>query len=149
MDLRQPFLRLCLMCQCPAAQSSTVCDPERKSLFRGKADGGFSTFLGATHLTTELMDHSSTAQDPPQAKGVCNLLREGHRLLALRQPLVRIAQTPQRPGSKAMANHPSVLSIEERRGTVLLGIVQRYTLRQVCVRLGDRTQGEQRRSQGT
>src|SRR5262249_21773407 len=38
---------------------------------------------------------------------------------------------------------------EERRGTVLLGIVQRYTLRKVCVRIGYRTQGEQRRSQGT
>ena len=65
-----------------------------------------------------------------------NLLRQGHRLVALRQPLVRIAQEPQRPGGKAVAHHPSVLPIEERRGTVLLGIVERDTLRKVRVRSG-------------
>src|SRR4029450_3308122 len=148
-DLLDPFLSLSLVRKCPAAQNSTVCHPERKSLFRGKADGGFSTFLGETHLTTELMVHSSTGQDQTQAKRVCNLLGAGHRLLALRSPLVRIAQTPQCPGSKAMANHPSVLAIEERRSTVLLGIVERYTLRKGCVRIGYRAQVEQRRSQGT
>jgi hypothetical protein len=30
--------------------------------------------------------------------------------------------------------HPSVVPIEERQGTMLLGIVKRYTLRKVGVR---------------
>src|SRR5262249_36900336 len=148
-ELRDSCLRLSVVHQRPAVEKRTKRHPERKSLLRRKADGGFSTFLGATYLTTELMEHGSTGQDPTQAKRVGNLLCEGHRLLALREPLGRIAQTPQRPGSKALANHPSVLAIEERRGTVLLGVVKGYPLRKVCVRISYRTQGEQRRSQGT
>ena len=69
-------------------------------------------------------------------KGCATLLRQGHRLVAPRQPLVRIAQVPQRPRGKAVANHASVLPIEERRGAVLLGIVERDTLRKVRVRRG-------------
>ena len=82
------------------------------------------------------MEHGSTAQGKTQAKGVRTLLRQGHRLVAPRQPLVRIAQEPQRPGGIAVANHTSVLPIEERRGAVLLGIVERYTLCKVRVRCG-------------
>ena len=36
-----------------------------------------------------------------------------------------------------MADHSSVLAIEQRRGTVLCGIVERYTLRKMRVRRGD------------
>ena len=95
------------------------------------------------------MEHGSKVQGKTQAKGVRTLLRQGHRFLAPRQPLVRIAQVPQRPGGKAVAHHPSVLPIEERRGTVLLGIVERYPLGKVRVRSGYRAQVEQRRPQGT
>ena len=51
----------------------------------------------STHLTAELMEHRRTAQGKTEAKGVCTLLRQGHRLLAPRQPLVRIAQDPTAP----------------------------------------------------
>ena len=44
-------------------------------------------------------------QGAAEAKRMCALLCQRHRLLAPRQPLVRIAQHPQRPGSKAVANH--------------------------------------------
>ncbi len=47
------------------------------------------------------------------------------------------------------ANHASVLPIAERRGTVLLGVVERDPLLQVRVRRGYRSQDEQRRPQGT
>ena len=95
------------------------------------------------------MEHGSKAQDKTQAKGVRTLLRQGHRCVDPRQPLVRIAQVPQRPGGKAVANHARVLPIEDRSGAVLLGIVERYTLRQVPVRRGWHTQAEQRRPHGT
>src|SRR5262249_8295352 len=97
-DLLAPFLPLSLVRQRPVAEHSTARPPERKPLFRGEDDGRFSTFLGATHLAAELMEHGSKAQGISQAKGVGNLLREGDRLLAPRQPLIRIAQYPQRPG---------------------------------------------------
>ena len=131
-----PSLRLSLVRQRPAAQDRTVRHPVRKSLFRGEADGGFGTLLGRTPLTAELMEHGSPAQGKTQAKGACTLLRQGHCLLAPRQPLVRRAQVPQHPSSIAAANHASVLPIEERRGTVLRGVVQGYPLRKVRVRSG-------------
>ena len=48
-----------------------------------------------------------------------------------------------------MANHARVLPIEDRRGVVLLGVVERYPLRQVRVRRGWRAQEGQCRPQGT
>ena len=74
-----------------------------------------------------------------------NVLRQGHRLLALRQPLLRSAQGPQHPGGMAAADHASVLPIEERLGAVLLVIVKRYPLGKMGVRQGCRAQEEQRR----
>ena len=82
------------------------------------------------------MEHGSKAQGKTQAKGVRTLLRQGHRLVAPRQPLVRIAKIPQRPGGIAAANHASVVPIEERRGAVLLGVVEGYPLCKVRVRRG-------------
>ena len=95
------------------------------------------------------MEHGSSAQGITQAIGVRTLLRQGQRLIEPRQPLVRIAQGPQRPSSKVMANHASVVSVEERSGAVLLGIVQGYPLCKVCERRNCRTQEEQRRPYGT
>src|SRR5215470_7146855 len=148
-ELLDALLRLSLLCQCPATQNSTVCHPERKSLFRRHRQGGFSTLLGQTHLTAALMEYSSHAQDKTQAVGVRMLLRQRHRLLAPRQPLLRIAQGPQRPGGKAMAHHTSIRPIKEHPGTVLLRVVQGYSLRKMRVRRGYRTQEEQRPPQGT
>src|SRR5215831_3056979 len=71
-----------------------------------------------------------------QTEGVRALLRQCHRLLTLRQPLVRIAKNAQRTSRKALAHHASVLPMQERRGAVLLGIIERYTLRKMGVRLG-------------
>jgi len=76
------------------------------------------------------MEHASPAQGKTEAKGVYTLLRQRHRLLASRQPLVRIAKITQRPVGKAVTHHPSVLAIEPRRSAVLLGIIERYPLRQ-------------------
>src|SRR5438445_65876 len=109
LDLLDPFPGLSLLCQCPAAQNSTHRPPVRKSLVRGKADGGFCTILGETYLAAELMDHGSNAQGKTEAKGVCNLLRQGQRLIVPCQPLVRIAKVPQRPGGMAAAHHTRVL----------------------------------------
>ena len=127
---------LSMVRQRPAAQDRTDRPPVRKSLFRGEGNGGFGALLGGTSLAAELMDHGRIAQGKTQAKGVCNLVRQGHRLLATRQPLVRRAQVPQRPSGMDAAHHTSVLPIEDRRGVVLLGIVDLYTLRQVRVRRG-------------
>ena len=74
------------------------------------------------------MEHSSPVQGKTQAKGVCTLLRQRHRLLAPRQPLFRIAQVPQCPGGMDVAHDTSVVPIEERSGAVLLGGVERHTL---------------------
>src|SRR5215831_18791749 len=80
-ELLNPFLRLSLLRQRPAVQESTVCHPGRKSLFLRQADGGFRSLLGRTHLTTELMEKGSKAQDITQTRGVDHVLRQGHRLL--------------------------------------------------------------------
>ena len=77
------------------------------------------------------MEHGSMTQDKTQAEGVRHVLREDHRLLAPRQPLVRRTQVPQRIGGKDVANHAYVLPVEERLSTVLLGIIQGDTLREV------------------
>src|SRR5262249_37140837 len=109
----------------------------------------FRALLGSVPFTAELMEHGSTTHGNTQAKGVCNLLRQRHRLLALRQLLVRIAQEPQRPGAKAVAHHTRVIPMQERRGTMLLGVVECNTLRKMRVRSGSISQHQQRRSQGT
>src|SRR5262245_16050151 len=111
------------MGQRPAAEHRTDRHPVRKSLFLGEVDRGFSTFLGGMPLTAELMEYGNHTPGKTQAKGVGNLLCQRHRLLALRQPLVRRAQVPQFPGSMAMANDPGILPIEDSRGAVLLGVV--------------------------
>src|SRR5262249_47029662 len=95
--------------------------------------GSGGVFLGATLLTAVLMEYRRTTQGKSQAKGMSNLLCQGHRLLALCQPLVRIAEVPQRPGRVAVTNHTSVVPIAERRGAVLRGVVERHTLRKVRV----------------
>src|SRR3989442_11505897 len=119
--------------------------PILKSLFLGETDSGFSTLLGRTHLTAELMKHGSKAQAITKTIGVYNVLRQGHRLIVPCQSLVRIAKGPQRRGSKVMARHASVLPIEERLGAVLLGIIERYALCHMRARRGYRAQVEQRR----
>src|SRR5713101_6849887 len=121
LDLLAPLPSLSLLRQRPAAQDRTTCTPVWESLFGGEDNGGFGALLGGTPFPAELMEHRRKAQGKTQTKGVRNLLRQGHRLLALRQPLVRIAQVPQRPGTNAMANHARVLPVEDCRGAVLLG----------------------------
>ena len=54
--------------------------------------GGFGTFLGSIPLATELMEYGRIAQGIPEAKGVRCLLRQCHRLLALRQKAGRQTQ---------------------------------------------------------
>src|SRR5438309_12121143 len=75
-DLLDPFLRLSLLHQCPAAQKTTERHPLRKALFCRQDDGSFGTLLGATSLPAELMGHSSKNQDETQAVGVRQLLRQ-------------------------------------------------------------------------
>src|SRR5262245_8325980 len=127
-ELLNPFLRLSLLRQRPAVQERTGCHPGWKSLFRGETDSGFRSLLGRTHLPTELMEKGSKAQDITQTRWVDHGLRQGHRLLVPCQPLLRIPQRPQRPGGMAAAHHACVLPIEERQGTVPLGIIKRYAL---------------------
>ena len=148
MYLLNPFLRLsCLLRQRPATEDRTERPPERKSLFPSKTDGGFGVLLGGTSLPAHLMEEGSLVQGKTEGVGVRNLLRQGHRLLALRQPLIRIAQVPQCQGSLAVANHTSILPMPERRGAVLLGVVECHTLRKMRVRSGDRPQLVQCRPQ--
>ena len=85
-------------------------------------------FLDCLNLPAVLMDHGSPTQGKPQAKGMRTLLCQQQRIVTPRQPLVRIAQGPQRPGGKAITNHTRVVPIEEHQGTVLLGIIERYPL---------------------
>src|SRR5262245_45076475 len=147
--LLYPFLRVPLMCQCPATDGRTKRHQVGKSLSCCKSDRSVGTLLGSLRLQAQLMEHGSPAQDKPQAKGVGTLLRQGQCLLAPREPLVRIAQVPQRTGAIAMANDTSVVPIEERSSTVLLRVIQGSSLRKMCVRRGDRSQLVQCRSQGT
>src|SRR5215471_20468043 len=107
LDLHDTFVRLFLLRPCPTTEHSTDRPPVRKSLFRGEAHSGFAAFLGSTHLAAERMAYGSSVQGKSQAKRVRTLLRQCHRCLALRQPLVRIPKVPQRPRTKAMANHAS------------------------------------------
>src|SRR5712691_9658349 len=134
-DLLNPFLRLSLLREGPATQDRTHRPPVRKSLFLGETESGFTTFLGATPLTTELIEHRRTTQGIAEAKGMRHVLRQGHRLIGPCESLVRIAKPPQRQRGMATAHHARVLPIEEHRGAVLLGIIKRYALCQMRVRL--------------
>src|SRR5215471_7985191 len=98
----------------------------RKSLFLGEADGGFGTLSRNTHLATELVEYDSTNQGKSQAKRVCTLLCQRYRLVVPPLPLGRIAPVPEHPSGTAVAHDGNVLAIEQGRGTVLLGIVERY-----------------------
>src|SRR5215467_2091437 len=133
--LLDPFLRLSLVRECPATYDRTDCHPIRKTLFLRKAHRGFGAFLGPTRLATELMAYRRTTQGKVQAIRVCHLLCPGQCLVVACPRLVRRAQQPQHPSIIAAARHPSVLPIEERKGTVLLRIVQGYPLRKVGMRL--------------
>src|SRR5215510_16051102 len=89
-NLCHPFLRLSLLHECPPTQESTICHPEGKALLLRQGHGGFSAFLGATHVATELMEHRRTNEGGTQVIGMRQLLRQRHRFLTLRQPLVGI-----------------------------------------------------------
>src|SRR5262249_41548316 len=78
-DLCHPFLRPSLLHQYPPTQESTDCHPEGKSLFLRQGHGGFSAFLGATHVATELMEHRRTTEGETQVIGMRWLLRQRHR----------------------------------------------------------------------
>ena len=60
------------------------------------------------------------------------LLGEGERVVDAPQGLVRIAKIPQRPGPKGEAVHPGVIAIQKGVGAMLLGMVERHALLQVC-----------------
>src|SRR5262249_7208443 len=139
-DLLDPFLRPPLVCEHPATLDSTVRLPLRKSLLLRDADGGFRMRLHRRHLTTELMEYRPPIPGKTEAIGVRQLLRQRHRFLVAYPPLVRIAQDPQRPGGMTVARHPSVHPIEQHSGAVLLGVIERYPLRKVCLCRGDRAQ---------
>src|SRR5215475_13449183 len=143
-NLRDPFLRPSLVCQRPATEDRTERSPVRNALFCGEADGGFGAFLGETFLTTELMEHGSSTQGKTQAKGVRNLLCQRQCVVRLLPSLGWIPQQPPCQGSKDMTHYTSILAIEERRGTMLLKIVERHTLCQMGVRISYDSQPEQR-----
>src|SRR5215510_3698659 len=133
-DLRDSFLSPSLLRQPPAPQDRTTRPPVRKPLIRSDADGGFRILLGGMPLTAQLMELGNKVQGGTQAKRVCNLPREGHRLVAPCQPLIRIAQQPQHESVLGATHHARVLPMEKCRGTVLLGVVECYTLRIMRVR---------------
>src|SRR5262249_7501515 len=105
-------------------QESTTRPPVRKPLLRSDAEGGVHVLLGGLRLPAELMDHGSKVQGEAQAKRVGTLPRQGHRLVIPCQPLLRIAQMPQRPGVMTRADYTSIFAIAEGRDTVLLGVVE-------------------------
>src|SRR5262249_16382184 len=111
LELRDPVLRLSLLRQCPAEYDSTVRHPEGKALFLRQGRGGFSALLSSPPFTAKVIKHRSDTQSDIQTQGVCKLPRQGHRLVALRPPLIRIPQQPEYQRGIAMANHPRVLAM--------------------------------------
>src|SRR5262245_39100467 len=101
LDLRDPFLRLSLLHQRPATQDRTDCHPLWKSLGGREANGGFGAFQGETHLTAQYVDENGIDEGRAEAVGVCQVLRQGQRLIDPRQPLPRIAQQPEGKGVMA------------------------------------------------
>src|SRR4029434_3074539 len=106
-------------------------------------DNVYARLQGNIHLATKLMVLGSKVQGVSQAKGVCPLLRQGHCLVAPRQPLVQIDPHPQCPRDNWPARRPSIIPIEQRRGTVLLGSIEREPLCQMRVRRSWLAQEEQ------
>jgi hypothetical protein len=80
------------------------------------------------------MEDGCSTQGISQAKRVVVLLHQGHRRVVLYFSLVRIAQMPQRRSGMAAAMHTSIQPMEERRGAVLLGVVERDALHQEPMR---------------
>ena len=87
-ELLDPFLRLSLVRQGPAAQESTDCLPLRKSLVRGKADGASARSWVKQYLAAERMEDGRKHQGVTyRLKGCATCLRQGHRLATPRQRL--------------------------------------------------------------
>ena len=78
------------------------------------------------------MEPGSKDEGKGEAKGVRQLLGEGERVVDAPQGLVWIAEIPQRPGPKGEAVHPGVIAIQKGVGAMLLGMVERHALLQVC-----------------
>src|SRR2546428_1785097 len=78
------------------------------------------------------MEPGGKGEGKGEAKGMRQLLGEGERVVDSPQGLVRIAEIPQRPGSKRETVHPGVIAIQKGVGAMLQGMVERHALLQVC-----------------
>src|SRR4029450_4657382 len=80
----------------------------------------------------QLMEPGSKDEGNDEAIGVRQLLGEGERVVDSPQGLVWIAEIPQWQRHKGETVHSGVICIQKGVGAMLLGMVERYALLQVC-----------------
>src|SRR5262249_44001959 len=130
--LRNPLRALALLGQHRAPENCSPRFPKWKPLVGCEGNGCSGLLLRCLSFPAQLMEPGSKGEGKSEAKGVRQLLGEGERIVDTSQGLLRIAEIPQRPGSKGEAVHPGVIAIEKGVGAILLGIVERNALLQVC-----------------
>src|SRR5262249_30760142 len=126
--LRNPLRALSLLGQHRAPENCSPRFPEWKPLVSCEGNGCCCPLLHCLSFPAQLIEPESKGE----AKGVRQLLGEGEGFVDSPQGLVRIAEIPQRPGSKGEAVHPGVIAIQKGVGAMLLGMVERHPLLQVC-----------------
>src|SRR5262245_48454001 len=89
--LRNPFLLLPLLSQCPPSQTIFRHYVKSKTMLGRERNGFLCPFPRCLLLPTDLMELGKRMQRTSQGKSVRELLRPSQRFLALLQGLVRIA----------------------------------------------------------
>jgi hypothetical protein len=95
-----------------------------------------------------LILHSSMTSSKTPRVGMRQGMGQCQRLLQLLQPLLGIAQMPQRPGGIAAACHAGILAVEQSVGVVLRHLVEGHTTLGVRQGRGQFAQPEQGNGEG-
>src|SRR5262245_65694764 len=101
---------------------------------------GFHPLVDGASLTAELMEDRRIIQGQCQAKRVGEGTRPCQCGMAHRQCLVRIAQMPQGMGGPGATKDAEIHAEQEGMRAVLLGTLERHTLRQVLAGRDKRAQ---------
>jgi hypothetical protein len=101
--------------------------PIRKTLLSTEGNRRLGVLRSHRPFSAEPMNKSRIEQGEGQAEGVSDPVREGEGLITPLRGLIRVTKMPERYCRVGQAEFAGVLAVNERMGTVSLGIVERDT----------------------
>src|SRR5262249_34572015 len=137
-----------LLSQGPAPENPSPGLPEGKPLLARQCHKGLGPRLRGSPLPAVLMQRSRKVQGIRLALGMGQLLGARERLGTPLQGLVRIALKPQNSAHIGAASHPGIMGIDKSMGAVLLGIIERDALFEMCAASNELSMPEQDGPQG-